>query len=155
MVERLHCRFRLLSSARPVIPGTEVAIRPSWEGLCCHGGDGKWVMFCLWWRSVSKRVESSSAFRRKLEWLRRRCGMLTSRAIRLGWSSVLRSAFSLAFRIKCLLQVGWLWTLASSRKASGGVETSWPVISQREWFWRQSKLEMLVLDSQGCHAGAA
>ena len=27
-------------------------------------------------------------------------GMLTSRAIRLGWSSVLRSVFSLAFTIK-------------------------------------------------------
>ena len=154
MVERLHCRFTLLSSARLVIPGTEVEIRPTWEEHCYHGGDGKWVMFCLCWRSGGKRVESS-AFWQKLEWLWRHCGMLTSRAIRLGWSSVLRSAFSLAFRIKCLLQVGWLWTLASSRKASGGVETSWPVISQREWFWRQSKLEMLVLDSQGCHAGAA
>ena len=28
MVERLHCRFMLLSSARLVIPGTEVEIRP-------------------------------------------------------------------------------------------------------------------------------
>ena len=92
MVERLHCHFMSLSSARLVIPGTEVEIRPVWEELCCHGGEGKWMIFCLCWRSGGKRVESSSAFRRKLERLWRRCEMSTSRAIRFGWSSVLHCA---------------------------------------------------------------
>ena len=68
-----------------------MAIPPSWEKLCCHGGDGKWMMFCLRWRSGCRRVESSSAFRRKLEWFWGRCGMLASRATCLGWSSVLGS----------------------------------------------------------------
>ena len=63
------------------------------------------MMFCLCWSSGGKRVESSSAFRRKLERFWRRWGMLAAKATRLGWSSVLRNAFSLAFRIKRLLQV--------------------------------------------------
>ena len=155
MVEKLHCCFMLLSSDQSVIARTEVEIRPTWQELCCHGEDGKWVMFYLCWRSGGKRVESSSTFWRKLEQLWRCCGMLTSRAIRLRWSSVLRSAFSLAFRIKRSLQVGSLWTSVSSRKVSSGTETSWPVIGRREWFWRRSQLERLVSDSQDFHAGAA
>ena len=153
-MERLYWSYRLLSSARLVILGTGAAIRPSWEGLCCHGGDGKWMMFCMYWRSGGRRVESSLAFQRKLEQFWGRCRMLTFRVICLGWWSVLRSGFSIAFRIKHLLQVGYLWTSASNLKASSVVDTSWPLLS-RERFCRQFKQERLVSESQGCHAGAA
>ena len=55
MVVRLHWRLKLESSARPVIPGTEVAIRPSWEemenGQCsvCVEGlmGGEWKVLQL------------------------------------------------------------------------------------------------------------
>ena len=46
MMVRLHQRFRSMSSAKPVIPGTGVAIRSLLRALSCHGGDGKWLMFC-------------------------------------------------------------------------------------------------------------
>ena len=42
-----------------------------------------------------------------------------------------------------------------SFKASNGLDKSWPVISERERFWRRSEQERLVAESQSCHAGAA
>ena len=41
---RLHQHFRSMSSARPVIPETVVAIRSSLGVLSRHGGNGKWLM---------------------------------------------------------------------------------------------------------------
>ena len=84
MVVRLQWHFKLVLSVWSVIPGTLVAIYPSWGVLCCNGGDGKWMIFCLSWSADGRRVESSSAFRRKLERFCRRWGMSSARATRLG-----------------------------------------------------------------------
>ena len=90
-----------------------------------------------------------------LQWFSRCWSMSAAKASHFAWSSVLRNAFSLAFRIKGLLHVQLFWTSAFKRIASNGEDKSWPVTSQREKFWRWSQQERLVAESQGCHVGEA
>ena len=97
--------FKSMSSARPVIPVTVVAVRSSQEMLSCHGRDGKWLMSGRCWSSGGRRVESSLFFRRKLQQFWRCWGISAARITRLGWSPVLHNAFSLDFRIKRLLHL--------------------------------------------------
>ena len=127
----LYQRFRWISSAWLMIPGTELEISSLREVLNCHGGDEKWLM--VWWCSSSsgKRVKISLALRQKLQQFWKRWAVSVAKAILFGWLSVLQNSFSPAFRIKRLLHVWLLWTSSSKRKAFNCVDTSCPVMSRR------------------------
>lgn len=106
-----------------------------------------------WLRASGSASDSSFALRHQLDVVSSRCVISTLRAILLGWSAKLRRDISFALRTFWLLVVVYLGTLASIRRVSAGVKTSWPVAMRSSRLWKLSTGAMLVLATRVARPG--